>query len=294
MKKVLKWFGIVAGILLIVLVAGVVVLSIRGNAQLNQTHDIRGESIAIATDEAALARGEHLVQVTCTGCHGVGLSGEAILDDPAIGTVYAANISGLADTHTDEEIVRAIRHGVDTDGRQLIVMPAESFIHFSAEDLGAIVAYLKTVPRAGEEMAKPQLGPVGRLLLGAGMMGNLFPAAYIDHTQPFPEMPEIGANVAYGEYIGQFCTSCHGTNLTGGQPGDPAAPPAPDLTIAGELGGWSEADFLRTMREGVTPSGRQLNAEFMPYESFGKLTDEELGGLWLYLQTLGDQVFQGE
>ena len=40
------------------------------------------------------------------------------------------------------------------------------------------------------------------------------------------------------------------------------------------------------MHTGVTPEGRELKAEFMPYESFGKFTDEELQGLWLYLQSL--------
>ena len=285
MKKVLKWMGIVVSILLGIIVVAAIVLSISGNAQFSRTRKVQGEQIAIPIDEAALVRGKHLVEVSCVGCHGSDLSGTVVVDDPALATIYGSNISGLAETHTDEEIVRAIRHAVDSDGRQLIVMPAESFVHFSQEDLGAVVAYLKTVPQAGEEKPAPRPGPVGRILMGAGVLSNLFPASYIDHNMPFPEMPEVGANEAYGEYISRFCFACHGDNLAGGQPADPASPAAPNLTMGGELQGWTQADFLKAMRSGVTPTGRQLNPEFMPYESYGKLADEELTGLWMYLQS---------
>ncbi|HEX6386533.1 MAG TPA: c-type cytochrome [Anaerolineae bacterium] len=286
MKKALKWIGIILGGLIILVVVAAVGLSVAGASRLNKTHDIQAEAITIPTDGAALARGEHLIDAACKSCHGADLSGESIIDEPPIGSVYAANITGLADTHTDADLVRAIRHGVDTDGRQLMIMPAESFIYFSEEDLGAMVAYLKTVPRAGDDSPEPQLAPVGRILLGAGLFGDVFPAEYIDHDLPFPERPEVGANVAYGQYLARFCTSCHGANLAGGQPGDPASPPAPNLTPGGELAGWTEEDFVTAMRSGVTPSGRQLDPAFMPWESFGNFEDDELRGVWLYLESL--------
>jgi len=87
------------------------------------------------------------------------LSGQLAADGPVLGTVCAANITGLADTYSDDDLVRAIRHGVGMDGRQLMIMPAESFIYFSKEDLGAIIAFLKTIPRAGDDVPGPQLRP---------------------------------------------------------------------------------------------------------------------------------------
>lgn len=286
MKKILKWIGIVLGSLIVLVVVAVIGLSIAGGSRLNKTHDITAESITIPTDAETLARGEHLVNVACRECHAADLTGQPLMEDPAIGTVYAANITGLAATHNDEEIVRAIRHGVDTDGRQLMIMPAETFIHFSEEDLGAVIAYLKTVPATGDDRPEPELALMGRILLGAGLFGNAFPAEYIDHNQPFAPMPEIGANTAYGEYLSRFCSSCHGINLAGAQPPDPSSPPAPNLTPAGELGSWTEADFLAAIRSGVTPNGRQLDSAFMPWESFAKFDDDELVGLWMYLQSL--------
>ena len=286
MKKALKWIGIILGGLIILVVVAAVGLSVAGASRLNKTHDIQAETITIPTDGAALARGEHLINTACKSCHGADLSGQAMIDEPPIGTVHAANITGLAGSHSDDDLVRAIRHGVDTDGRQLIIMPAETFIYFSEEDLGAVIAYLKSGPRAGDDLPEPQLAPVGRILLGAGLFGDVFPAEYIDHDLPFPEMPEVGANVAYGEYLARFCASCHGANLAGAQPGDPESPPAPNLTPGGQLQGWTEEDFLIAMRTGVTPSGRQLDPAFMPWESFGKFDDAELRGLWLYLESL--------
>ena len=285
MKKVLKWIGIILGGLLLLIILAAVGLSIAGGSRLNKTQEIQAETIPIPTDEAALARGEHLVQAACTPCHGSDLSGQPLLDDPAIGTVNAANLTGLGQTHNDADLVRAIRHGVGHDGRQLIIMPAESFINFSAEDLGAIIAYLKTVPGIEDDLPEPELTFMGRIMLAAGMFGQIFPAEYIDHSQPFPDMPEVGANVAYGQYLSRFCIACHGAELTGGPPLDPDSPPAPDLTANGQLGNWSEADFIAAMRTGVTPDGRQLDPESMPWESFGKFDDDELQGLWLYLHS---------
>ncbi|MDX1435223.1 MAG: hypothetical protein R3335_00335, partial [Anaerolineales bacterium] len=67
----------------------------------------------------------------------------------------------------------------------------------------------------------------------------------------------------------------------------PEDPPAMNLTPAGELSVWSFDDFLTAMRTGLTPSGRQLDDNFMPYKSiFGEMTDEEWEAIWLYLQTL--------
>ena len=131
-------------------------------------------------------------------CHGADLSGEVVIDDPAIGAVYAPNITGLGESRSDDEPVLAIRHGLAPDGRQLIIMPAESFNNFSAEDLGAVIAYLKSVPAIENDLPEPALSFLGRILLAAGMFGQIVPADYIDHDQPFATMPVIGPMKSMG------------------------------------------------------------------------------------------------
>ena len=286
MRKFIKWLGIGLGVLIgVVLLAGLV-LYIMGGAQLNKTRQVQSAELTFPTDDEAIARGEHLVNAACKSCHGANLSGTAIIADPAVGTVYTANISGLGERRTEEELVLAIRHGIGQDGRQLIIMPAESFINFSAEDLGAVISYLKTEPRVGMDTPEPELTVMGQIMLAVGMFGQIFPAEYIDHDQPFPSMPAISANLEYGEYLSRFCTSCHGADLSGKQSSEPGAPIAPNLTPGGGLGNWSETGFIQTMRTGVNPHGYHIDPDYMPWKSFGKLAGQELQALWMYLASL--------
>jgi cytochrome c553 len=289
MKRALKWLGLVLTGLIVLGALAALGLGIAGGRRLSKTRTIQPEAIRIPSDPAAVARGEHLVRgpALCAECHGQDLSGDLLFDEPGIGVVYASNITGLGASHSDADLVRAIRHGLDSDGRQLMIMPADIFINMSAGDMGAIIAYLKSVPRVGKDQPEPELAFMGRAMLAAGMFGDVFPAEYIDHSQPYPSVPEIGANAQYGAYLAAAtgCTSCHGANLAGDQL-DPEAPFAPNLTPGGELGEWSEAEFIQTMRTGTSPHGHELDSKFMPWRSFAKFEDEELRALWLYLLSL--------
>jgi mono/diheme cytochrome c family protein len=51
------------------------------------------------------------------------------------------------------------------------------------------------------------------------------------------------------------------------------------------IGRWSEADFLRAMREGRRPDGSNYFPAF-PYPSFTLITDSDLRDLWAYLRSL--------
>ncbi len=296
MRSWLKWIGIVLGVIVGLLLIAVVVVSAMGASRLAKTHDIELEEIVLPTDEDSLARGGYLAQLICTECHGVDLSGEGFIEEDGIATVYSANLTpgegGISD-QTDAEVLRAIRHGVDHEGRQLVVMPAEIFIHWSEEDLAATIAYLRTLPPVDAVHPEPELGLMGRILMGADMFGAIFPAEYIDHNLPYPDMPEVSANPAYGAYLSRAvaCTLCHGPELAGESEPPPNMPPdmefpgAPNLTSAGELATWTEEEFMTAVRTGVTPSGRELN-EIMAFELYAKLSDTDLKALWAYVQSL--------
>jgi mono/diheme cytochrome c family protein len=51
------------------------------------------------------------------------------------------------------------------------------------------------------------------------------------------------------------------------------------------IGRWSEADFIRAMREGRRPDGAHYFPAF-PYPSFTGIADADLRDLWAYLRTL--------
>jgi mono/diheme cytochrome c family protein len=51
------------------------------------------------------------------------------------------------------------------------------------------------------------------------------------------------------------------------------------------IGRWTEADFVRALREGERPDGKNYFPAF-PYPSFTKIVDGDLRDLWAYLKTL--------
>jgi mono/diheme cytochrome c family protein len=282
MRRVMKWLGIALGVLVGICAIVAVAMSAIGSSRLERTRNVEPETVAIPTDSTALARGRHVVRFACEGCHGPDLTGIPMIEG-GIGTVYSANITGLAAMRSDADLVRAIRHAVAPDGRQLAIMPAYAFVFFSREDLGAVIAHLKTLPRAGAAHPPPQFGFLGKILLTAGALEGFFPAEQLDHGTPFPAMPDVGANLATGEYLSRFCRGCHGTDLRGGRVPDPAAPPAPNLAITRA---WTEEEFFNVFRTGRTPDGRALDPNFMPWKEVAHLSRDELRGLYLYLQTV--------
>jgi len=148
-----------------------------------------------------------------------------------------------------------------------------------------LIAYLKSAPPVDNVLPERRVEVLGRLMVGVGMFPPL-PVDQIDHTDPRPVAPEPGMTAAYGQYLSHTCTECHGANLNGAPFGPPGEEiPTPNLTPGGLLAAWSEEDFFSTMRTGVTPSGHQLNVE-MPWMYYGRMSDEELRALWLYLQSL--------
>jgi mono/diheme cytochrome c family protein len=289
--KTLKWIGIIFGGLIVVLLVVGVGLYTAGRSRLAQTYNIEPAAILIPADEASLARGKHLATavIACGECHGEGLRGEAFFDDPALGTVVSANLTsgegGIGSTYSDEDWLRAIRHGVGPDGRLMLVMPSKRFQNMTAEDLGALVAYLKTVAPVDNALPKTNLAPLTYILIALGQFDDSLPAEYIDHDAPLPNAPAEGATQVYGQYLVSIatCRDCHGEELAGGQAG-PGEPIGPNLTPGGELVGWDESDFMALMRTGQTPNGRQVDL-FMPWYYYHHMTDDELTAIWLYLQS---------
>ena len=131
--KTLKWIGIVLGSLIALLVLAFVVLYSNGSAKWNKLHgnyDVPVETIPIPADQATIARGVHIATVyMCGYCHTETLSGQS---GPGLITLTFPNLTagkgGVGATNSDEDWVRAIRHGVGHDGKGLVIMPAQVFL----------------------------------------------------------------------------------------------------------------------------------------------------------------------
>jgi mono/diheme cytochrome c family protein len=293
MRKVVKWLGWLLGGLVGLLIIALIAVFVLSNQRVNKTYDVQVPAVAVPTDADAVAEGgRHYRTRGCVDCHGEDGAGKVVIDDAMLGQVVATNLtsgqSGFGQSYTDSDWVRAIRHGIGSDGKPLLIMPSQEFSMINDTDIGALIAYLKSLAPVDTEPTDNNFGLLGQVLL----VGNVFPvlpAEVIDHDAPPPVTIAKGVTVEYGHYLSQSCVGCHGAELSGGPvPGVPAEEPFPaNLTPDPEtgLGTWQEADFVRVIREGKRPDGTEIDPTKMPWPAFQNLTDEELSALWLYLQS---------
>lgn len=292
MKKIIRIIGIVLGVLIGVLLFAGVVLYFIGDARFNKTYDIPPSNITLPTDTASIEFGKHRAESLCEGCHGPDLSGiENWFSAPPLGSIDSANLTsgkgGIGGEFTTEDFVRAIRHGIDREGKPIFMTAVHSTAHLSDEDLGAIIAYLKTIPPVDHTIKARHFTPLARILLAVGMLGKL-PAESVSHDVHVTA-PARGVTAEYGEYLVNTndCRVCHGQNLNGGSYPDPTIKKiSPNLTPGGELGFWTEEQFMNTIRTGKTPGGHELDPKFMPWKDYRNFYDDELKAIWQYLQSL--------
>jgi hypothetical protein len=169
----------------------------------------------------------------------------------------------------------------------------------AADDVQAIVAYLRTMPSRSQKIADRELH---------------FPLPLVVRTMPARAntgavRPPATDRVAYGGYLTNIagCAECHtpvdshrapvqGMRLAGGQefqlPSGLVARSA-NLTAdqATGIGAWSEAQFVekfqayRDGRAHVPVKAGDFNTP-MPWQSYAGMTTEDLGAIFAYLKTV--------
>jgi cytochrome c553 len=283
-----KWIGtILGGLLSLVALVGIG-LAARGSYLFHQKYDRPVANITVERTPERLARGEKLAHV-CVGCHATNgqlpLSGQNFGEGgPPIGTFYAANLTpaGELKDWTDGEIIRAIREGIHKDGRSLIIMPAGAFHTMSDDDVQSLVAFLRSQPAT-----EPATPPTQINFVGALFMNLLSEARSVQPPVTGPvSAPPAGPTAEYGQYLVSSvggCRDCHGANLAGNPPGG-NAPAGPNLTTLGQR--WSEEDFIKAMRTGQKPDGKQLSEE-MPWKEINAVaSDDDLRAIYAHLKSL--------
>ena len=228
--KVLKWAGIVIGALAAVVAVAVVAVYFMAEARLNETYDFQVAAVAIPTDQESIERGKRFATALglCVDCHGEDLAGKILVDEPIAVRVVSKNLTGgkggIGHDHHDIDYVRAIRHGVDHDGTPLVLMPAQYFNKLSDADLGAIIAYIKSLPPVESDLPGNSFRPMGRL--GLLQDETLLPAQMIDHAAPRPSTPEPGVTAEYGKYLAfhAWCATAMTWPVARARSRDPTSP----------------------------------------------------------------------
>ena len=312
----MKTFFKVAGVVLLVIVAlaaiGVSYLMLRKPAQQPAVAE------KFAPSPERVAHGKYLVNHVsiCFDCHSErtpayglpikpgreGVGGFVWNEQIGFPGVLAAsnltsdNETGLGQS-TDGEILRAIREGVDREGKALFpIMPYGHFRHMSDDDAKAIVAYLRTL--APQRYVKP----VKALNMPLPIVEKFIP-------QPVEAPVPPPAPADRGKYLTTIaaCGECH-------TPRDEKNQPLEGQEFSG---GWEmHTPAFRVVTANITPHpstfvGRATKEEFigrfrsfsgytaatapaapkgkntlMPWIAYSGMTDADLGAIYDYLRTV--------
>ena len=302
LRKILKWTGLV---ILFILIGVTLTVMFRQHL----TYDRPFPDIKASTDSAVIARGRHIVLGPghCVDCHSTTRNIDSVIklgQEPALtggikfdlpfGKFFTKNLTPDVETGiggmTDGEIARVLRYSVKKNGES--VLPFMPFQDMSDEDLTAIVSYLRSLKPARNEVPEHEYNMIGRLIK----------AFMIKPASPSEEPKSAvwrDTTASYGRHMVMAvanCNECHtkrdgvgayvGEHLAGGnvfKEEGKSTLITPNLTPdpSGRLFGWTQEMFINRFRQ-----GRLISHSHMPWESYGRMTDDELKAIWNYLRTI--------
>ncbi len=276
---------------------------------------MRRIAIAVATVVAAISsasaqtlveRGSYLVNglLTCGNCHtprGPGgvfdmskqLSGGPQTFDETGFTVKGANITPDPDTGIGKwsaaDIKRVLLEGKRPDGIQLAtVMPYAFYKVFTARDLDAVVAYVRSVPAVRNKVQSP-----------------VYKATQHPMSPPGADKPlteaELRDPVRHGFYLVTIahCMECHTPTVNDepnfanlGKGGREFKGPwglvvSRNITSHKNkgLGAWTETEIKAAITKGVRKDGTHLKGP-MGFALYATMTDADLNSIVAYLRTV--------
>lgn len=276
MRRALRWLrNAVLGLAALVIVGVATAYALAGRI-VRRTYSEPATNITVPTDAASAAEGMRLARIRgCTGCHGPQLAGEKFIDMALMGRVASPDLTIAAREYSNADLARIIRRGVRPDGRSVVVMPSDMFSSLRDDDLGRIIAYIRSLPPSDGQRRAMKLGPVGSIMFAAG---KFKPAAVLVHEADAAaaSFPKPGDANADGAYLARtVCAECHGTKLEGDERG------SPDLRIAA---GYTLEQFTHLMRTGTALGNRELELMSpVARNRFSHFTDDEIRALHSYL-----------
>jgi mono/diheme cytochrome c family protein len=289
MRKAIKWTGIVLASIVILLLIGYWIITTSIDVKLNKRYSVQVDPIPLETDSAGLAYGKRLFFTEgCVNCHGDRGEGRMFVADPKIGILAGHNLThgkgGLPADFNEIDWLLALRHGLTRDGKPLIFMPANVYSLLADHEIACIIAYCQTLPPVNNTAPPPTIGWLGRTLTYFNKI-TMIPADVTDHHYIAPKTVKKEVTAAYGKYISVTCAACHRPDFKGGDNHEPGKPRVADISSTGHLGNWAPEQFIQVFRKGVTPEGKHLDNENMPWQLFNYYTEDELRALYLFLKT---------
>jgi cytochrome c553 len=279
-KRVLKWVGVgLGGILGLVLVAAICVYVLSEREIRRQYTDVPLTNIAVPRDAASIAKGKRLATIygCFNSCHGDRMQGLKLFDEPGIARINAPNLTRVVREYTDAELERLLRHGVKRDGTSTWLMPSPMFAHLSDEDLGNVIAFVRSSPVLDGPMRDVSIRALGRIGIVTGQFRPL--ASTIAPGEHHAATTDRSDPMTFGRYVVMTtCTECHGQDLRGSD-----FLKAPGLIVTA---GYSETAFRHLMKTGLGIGDRKLGLMTEVSETrFANFTEQELEAVQTYLGT---------
>lgn len=270
----MRW--IVRGLLALValLLLALVVVYAGSEWVIRKGRAVPTANIAIPSDAASIAEGARVARIAnCRDCHGGNGEGKVLFEDPMLGRIAPPPLAKTAATMTDAELVRAIRYGVKKDGSSLFIMPTYALGHLSDEDVGRIVAWIRTLkPGPKDSQAVMSYGPVGRALILAGKIPPMASSAKLSEPRRPADM---------GRYVTDFaCLACHKLHKDGTMEDGTTKVPA----LAPMVAAYDPAKLKKLLRTGVGTKPDHGIMSVVARESFSVLTDPEIDAIQAYLK----------
>jgi cytochrome c553 len=285
------WRALGAGVGVCVVVVASLVLAGYSNAaaRRGRTVPVPGRDVDVPSDPEAKARGAYLYASRgCADCHGLDGAGRTYVEADGL-HLAGPDITptGAPAAYTPRDWDRALRHGVKPDGRPLFMMPSEDYARLTDEDLGALVAHVRSLEPGEGRRAVLEVPPVVTLMYGFGVLEDA--AAKIDHDAPPPAPVARAVTAEHGAYVAQMCRGCHGGEFAGGPiPGAPPDwPPAANLTPGrgSVMARYPTADaFVAMLRSGQRPDGGPIAV--MPFATLRELDDTDARAVYAFLAGL--------
>ena len=277
MRVALRLFAYLIGGLLVLLLLAAAWIWIASSRAVSGTVEGTPERLVTPTVAQLADAPRQLKLLGCVACHGEGLRGNLMFDQPEVARVWAPNLTLAAARATDQQLARAIRQGIGVDGRPLVVMPSAQYSRLTDGEVAAVIAELRRQPRDGEEVPRVSLGPLGRIGIATGKL-KAQPAKVAEYRNNLPA--SFGPKFAGGRHQAMIhCSECHGPTFGGGEP-EPGTM-APDLQI---VGAYDLADFKKLLRTGLPPGGRKLKLMTdVSRVELSHLNDDEIAALHAYL-----------
>lgn len=270
----MRW--VVRGLVGLAALVVLVLATVYGGSEwlLRRAHAVPAESVAVPSDTASIAEGARIARVAnCRDCHGRDGEGKLLFEAPGLGRVAPPPLAKVAATMSDADLVRAIRYGVHKDGSSLVIMPTYALGHISDEDLGRIIAWIRTLKQGpNDSTATMSWGPIGRALLLAGKLPLMAtPGKVADAKRP--------ADI--GRYVADFaCLACHKLHQDGVMEDGATKVPA----LAPVVAAYDPARLKKLLRTGVGTKPDHGIMSIVARESFAVLTDSEIDSIQAYLK----------